>query len=137
MIDTERKAYQFVIPQDISELTPNKRHHWRVKALYAKAARELATISWLEAGKPRIDCPVAVRVLVERPRLVDYDNALAACKSTLDGVLSGNLLPDDSPRYVRALTIEQRKAAYHRVTITVIELQDVKGGGSYDVPTAA
>jgi len=123
MDDTKHKTWTFVIPQNISELTPNKRHHWHKKAQYVKAARELAEAIWMQAGRPQIDCRVAVRVLVERPRPLDYDNALAACKATLDGLLAGNLLPDDSPAYIRAMTIEQMKSKHHQVTITVIELR--------------
>ena len=123
-----QKQYQFIINADISPFSPNQRSHWRKKAAQVAEARGLATVAWYEAGGHRIRKPVAVELFVERPRLLDHDNAVASCKPFIDGCLSGALLPDDSPEWVWTLTIRQAKRKYHRLTITATVIQEDNNG---------
>ena len=123
-----QKQYQFIINADISPFSPNKRSHWRKKAAQVAAARDLATLAWYGADRPHIRQPVAVELFVERPRLLDHDNAVASCKPFIDGCLSGALLPDDSPEWVWMLTIRQAKRKYHRLTITATVMEEGDNG---------
>lgn len=108
---TTPEPIEIVVPFDPQRLSPNLRLHYLERARRNKRAREAARLGWLQAGRPRMQEPALVTVIVRRPRRIDPDNALAACKSALDELLSPRnngcgVLPDDSSQWVRYSPVE-------------------------------
>src|SRR5215469_5315057 len=67
------------------------------------------------------DDRVIVGIVMFRCRILDKDNAYAACKSITDCLRQVDLIPDDTERAI-ALTVEQRKVDHRdsqRTEITI------------------
>lgn len=95
-----------LVSYDPNLLSPNNRYHWAEKALKIKRARMLAKAAWLHAGAPRFTVPVTCKITICRGRMIDADNALAACKALIDGIFGGNATPDDSAKWVSFAPVE-------------------------------
>lgn len=91
-----------------TELNPNSRCHWAVKAKAVKAYRKdagwatCASKAWANSAGP---IHLKITFLLPSKRRYDLDNLLARIKSGLDGIADG-LAVDDS-RFT--LTIEKGK----------------------------
>lgn len=91
---------EITIHYDVNRLSPNKRDFWATKAKKIKAARTLAAQAWRDAGALVFSVPVSCEITIYRGRTIDADNALACCKSLIDGIFGGNATPDDSSKWV-------------------------------------
>jgi hypothetical protein len=56
---------------------------------------------WLKVGRPRLEVPVDVEIVVKRGRVLDPDNAQAGCKPIIDALFKNAVTPDDSQQWVR------------------------------------
>lgn len=100
---TERLT--IVAPLPTRRLFPNARSHWRPKAKETsknRNASRVAAISavrsikgWRSYGFPWSDVVVRITWYRKTRRVIDADNALAALKSTIDGVVDSAVLDDD------------------------------------------
>lgn len=104
---TDAAEVVITITFDIARCSPNRRMHWRTRAREAKAARAAARWAWRISGEPRAIGPVEVSILIRRGRVMDEDNALASCKSLLDGLLNDGVTPNDSLAWVRHVEVGQ------------------------------
>jgi len=100
-------ARSVLVQYDIQKLSPNQRIHWRERAKRAKTAKFCADAAWRTAGRPSFDGPIWYSLIVYRGRVVDQDNAVAACKSILDALFKGRVVPDDSERWAKLKSVEQ------------------------------
>ena len=90
------------LPWPPSCLSPNSRAHWRVKAKAAAKARRDAAIACQAAGVralPWDAMQVAITFCAPTRRPYDLDNALARCKSLLDGVADATGVDDSQWNY--------------------------------------
>lgn len=92
---------------DVNRLNPNfiSRLHWGAITTRKNGARYAAKVAWLQAGRPRVEVPVDVEVVVRRGRALDDDNAWAALKWVRDVLFKDAITVDDSPRWVRYLPL--------------------------------
>lgn len=97
------------VPVDIARTSPNAltRLMWQERGRRKKTAKEAARVVWVCAGRPRVDCPVIVDIVIRRGRKLDADNALAACKPAIDGLFKDGLVPDDGPRWLTIGEVRQ------------------------------
>jgi hypothetical protein len=97
-----RVVCRLILPIDVGPMSPNRTlgRHWSYREKHKKAAENTAYAIWHKAGKVRANGPVVVTYIIHRPRLLDGDNALAACKNVGDSLFKGRITPDDSPEWV-------------------------------------
>ena len=62
-----------------------------------------------------------VTIISRRKRLLDQDNLFV--KATLDAIVRAGLIPDDSPRYLKALHVRQEKGK-PKTIITIEEVRE-------------
>lgn len=95
--------------------TPNARRHWRVTALDNETWKGAARISALAAlpavWEPLRRCTVDVTFVFATKARHDWDNAIAAQKPVLDGIVSAGVIADDSTDVIARLQFwcEHRK----------------------------
>jgi hypothetical protein len=94
-------------------LSPNSRKHWAARLRPKAQARQMAYLAAREAcwedAWPAFDGPVTVRITIgwaKGRKSVDGDNALAMCKSYVDG-LNGIVWADD--KLCRFEPVEQER----------------------------
>jgi hypothetical protein len=117
---------------DPNQLNPNRvgRMHYRVQTLRKNVSRTAAKYAWLEAGGPRFRVPVDVVVKLYRGRALDDDNAWAALKWVRDVLFKDAITPDDDPRWVRYLPLQQFWARkYQGSEVVVFEVRRRGGSG--------
>jgi Holliday junction resolvase RusA-like endonuclease len=62
-------------------------------------------------GRHRINLPVRLHVIFHTTRRLDLDNITAGTmKVILDGLKATHILPDDSPRWIRRMTVASEKS---------------------------
>jgi crossover junction endodeoxyribonuclease RusA len=100
---------QFVVSLPCPEraLSPNAHIHWRDKAAATKVARKQSWY-WFQRHKPRkwkvgpiileIEYRYGIGMRDYKPR--DVQNAIAALKPCLDGMVDAGVVPDDSHEWV-------------------------------------
>ena len=94
------------LPYPDKALWPNGRAHWAVKAREAKKLRTAAAWAAKAASIKIGDSPIPVHIVVHPKatgRIVDKDNAIAACKSAIDGIADALGIDD---RHFAAPTVE-------------------------------
>lgn len=70
-----------------------------------RAQTERVALAAAAQGMPGFTCPVEVTITwVEPNRRRDVDNVAFAKKFVLDGMVRAGVIPDDSPRYVSAIS---------------------------------
>jgi crossover junction endodeoxyribonuclease RusA len=88
-------------------LTSNQRLHWRPKADRTKAIRDMALVWCRHTRPPKMQaatCAVEVKWSDRRQR--DAHNLQPTIKAAIDGIVGDyGLLPGDSDRYLKGLTI--------------------------------
>jgi hypothetical protein len=91
------------VPVNLRDLPgPNFRGNWGKHHRLKAAARLTASWAWAGAGKPRIDGPVVVDVLMAYPPpRLDDDNEVGGLKVLRDAVFNNAVTKDDSQRLVR------------------------------------
>lgn len=102
------------VPIDVGRTSPNARLHHYERGRRNRAAKDAARLVWIGAGRPTLDCPVIVDVVIRRARALDGDNALAACKPVVDGIFNDGLTPADSPKWVTFGTVTQEVGCQHK-----------------------
>ena len=109
-----------------TELSPNSRLHWAIKARAIKASREevgwLAKAQWKDQ-KPMMKARISYEFLIKNRRRRDADNLLAACKPFTDGLIdAGVIFYDDIEHLETGLnrTIFDTK---DETVITIVELR--------------
>ena len=109
-----------------TELSPNSRLHWAIKARAIKASREevgwLAKAQWKDQ-KPMMKARISYEFLIRDRRRRDADNLLAACKPFTDGLIdAGVIFYDDIEHLETGLnrTIFDTK---DETVITIVELR--------------
>ena len=100
-------AIHITVPVDPQKASPNQRGHWAKLAKVKKEFRDAAHLCWLAAGRPKAEGPVNVNVIIRRGRLIDQDNALACCKSLIDGLFNKAVTPNDSREWILNYTVNQ------------------------------
>lgn len=118
----------FTIQFDPGVLSPNriKGRHWAVTAPLRARARAAARQAWMAAGRPKSEGPVVVNLVIYRGRVMDNDNAIAACKPIFDGIFNGQITPDDSARWVRIGEIHWRTGAkYAKCPAVTVQVKSV------------
>lgn len=119
MTDNEKlPAVLIRVPWDVQRTSPNQRKHWRAWARIKKDAQEAARYGWMLAGRPVFTERVRVSIIVRRARVIDQDNAWAACKPLVDQIFNAKrnagegALPDDSQKWLElgSVTLQTGKA---------------------------
>jgi hypothetical protein len=100
-------AIHITVPVDAQRASPNQRGHWAKLAKVKKEFRDAARLCWIAAGKPKVDAPVNVNVIIRRGRVIDQDNAQACLKSLIDGLFNDAVTPNDSRKWVLNYTVNQ------------------------------
>ena len=100
-------SFTVTIPLPPAAVSPNARLHWGDRARAVKAARREAWY-WFRRFLPADWIRVPVRIEVEyhcpkaakgyRPR--DIQNAIAALKPAIDGMVDAGVIPDDSRNWL-------------------------------------
>lgn len=92
---------KLTLPFPPRDLNPNSHVNRWVKAAAAKQYRYACKIEALQArDRKRIALKAPVRAVVTiqcGKRMLDKDNAIAAFKAGMDGIVESGLIPDDSP----------------------------------------
>lgn len=109
--------------------SPNqtRREHWAKRAAAAKLWKHdafYAAIEAREVWRGRVRFPLAsadVRLVIVSPTTVrrDPDNAVAAMKPLIDGLVQAGILADDSFAVVRNLTVALERGTPAAVRIEV------------------
>lgn len=100
-------AFTATIPLPSTRLSPNLRKHWADFRSAVRAGRKEGWY-WFRRWKPADWKPVPVRINVlyhcpksaagYKPR--DIENAIAAMKPMIDGMVDAGVIPDDSSRWL-------------------------------------
>lgn len=100
---------RLTIKVDLGAWLPNKMKKYKLKTRMKMSwpAWTAAKSEWLKAGSPKARGKVGYELIVRRAREADDDNLIAAFKNFRDGIFVNAITPDDSPRYVKFLGIEQ------------------------------
>ena len=109
-----------ILPWPDRKLSPNARVHWAQKSKAAKVARNTAlALSWDAFGKV-VDWEGDVHVQLDfyppSKRRYDLDNAIAAMKSSLDGI--ADALSVDDSRFCLHTKMHAEVRGLVEVTIT-------------------
>lgn len=94
--------FEVTLPWPPVALNPNSRTHWAKRAEAAAKTRRDARIACMGAGcraLPWQTMHVALTFRAPTARAYDLDNALARCKSTLDGVADATGIDDQHWTY--------------------------------------
>lgn len=94
----------------------NRREHWGTKARRVKREREAVATALRRHHRPAAP-PASVQLVLVRPRRLDSDNAVAACKAARDAVASWLGIDDGDPR--TAWHYAQRHGAQHALEIAI------------------
>lgn len=90
-----------ILPFPARALSPNERTHYQAFAAAKKLYRQQCKIDALVARKAKtikLEAPVLARLtFICKGQLWDEDNALAAFKAGLDGIVESGLIPGDDP----------------------------------------
>ena len=86
-----------------SELSPNSRVHWAIKAKAVKASREeigwLAKAQWHD-DKPMMKARISYTFHIKDKRHRDMDNLLAMAKPWQDGLIDAGVIFNDDAQYL-------------------------------------
>lgn len=117
-------AFVVDLPLPVKALSPNAHLHWREKHKATSAARKNSWY-WFRRFMPNGWKPAPIEIAVQyrwgpsaqgyRPR--DVQNAIAALKPMIDGMVDAGIIPDDSAKWL----------SWGRVQIVRCALGDVPG----------
>ena len=98
----------------------SKSSHWQASKEIAQWREDAAWTVKAKRLKP-LEGPVTIHVYPQTSgRLTDCASCVLAVKGIVDGLVDANLLVDDSPKYVEAITFHSpRKAKQDGLTITI------------------
>ncbi len=106
MTTTTGRTFTLTLPMPEPVLFPNARPHWSVRAKAVKAYRGLCGVlarvarygereAFGDFDRPMAHARLSLRFVFCRRRRTDPDNALAAFKSGLDGLVDAGILAGD------------------------------------------
>ncbi len=109
-----------------SELNPNSRLHWAVKARAVKASREeigwLAKVQWHD-DKPMMRARISYEFHTKDKRRRDLDNLLSSAKAWQDGLIDvGVIFYDDADH----LEIGSVKVVPDNTERTIVTVEEIK-----------
>ncbi len=103
--------------------------HYQKRASHVRAARE--AFAWLAISEdiPRLDAVTisAVPLAKDRRGIQDVGACLPMVKAAVDGIVDAGIIPDDDPRYVRALTFYPTEVTSGRSGLRLIITEAPKG----------
>ena len=96
-------------------------HHWRIHNKERADLRAWAAYETCRAGTA-FDVPVVVEALMTTPhhQLADCDAIAPAVKHVIDGMVDGGAIPNDSPKWVRAVTYRAPEKTDTRTLIVLM-----------------
>ena len=74
------------LPLPDMRLSPNGRGNWQMRNRLTKAARALAAVATRPAWRGQAITAATYRIVMWRQKRIDDDNAVAVCKSYVDGI---------------------------------------------------
>lgn len=97
------------LPLDLYIASPNvlNGQHWAKIKKIRDDVHLLAQAAWVQAGRPRAAGPIVYDVTSRRPRRLDDDNAVAACKFIADALFKGRIIPNDSVKWAKLGKVNQ------------------------------
>lgn len=111
---------KIILPWPISDLSPNARGHWAIKARAKKTYRALCVAHARSQGLTRSDAErlhLKITFVPPNRRARDLDNLLASLKSGLDG-LCDVLGVDDSKWSIEISKAEDRIGGFVEIVVT-------------------
>ena len=110
-----------------SELSPNSRIHWAVKARAVRASREeigwTAKSQWIDQP-PMIYARVSYKFEVKDKRHRDIDNLISSCKSFQDGLVDAGIISSDDSEHLK---LGQCSVEQSDVSRTIIRIEEMVG----------
>ena len=113
---------RILLPWPTSDLSPNARGHWAIKARAKKAYRTLCAWQAKSQGATRMDAErlhLKITFVPPNRRARDLDNMLASCKSGLDG-LCDVLGVDDSKWSIEISKAEDRIGGFVEIEVNAV-----------------
>lgn len=110
-----------ILPWPTSDLSPNARGHWAIKARAKKAYRTLCAWEAQSQGLGRIYAErlhLKITFVPPNRRARDLDNLLASCKAGLDG-LCDVVGVDDSKWSIEISKADDRIGGFVEIVVTV------------------
>ena len=107
------------------DLNPNSRLHYMNVYRAKAAAKDEAIAMVLQQGKPAVPyerANITVTWVAKDKRRRDFDNLFAALKATIDGLVEGGLIMDDSAAHV-SYTLRYEQGDTDNTIIEVEEIQ--------------
>ena len=121
----KRKLVIIIEHLPYTELSPNARHHWAVKARAIRASREeigwLAKVEWHD-DEPMMRARISYEFQVKDKRHRDLDNLLAMCKPWQDGLIDAGVIFYDDAKHLELGYIKVIQGNVEQSIITVEEL---------------
>lgn len=121
-------SFSVTLPLPPRECSPNARLHWAPKARATRAARRVAWY-WFQREKPAYwtPKPVTLEITYHCPRSCDgyrprdVQNAIAALKPMVDGMVDAGIVLDDSAEWVSwgVFDITRRRIEGRKPGVTV------------------
>ncbi|MEM9521588.1 MAG: hypothetical protein AAGA37_19925 [Actinomycetota bacterium] len=100
--------------------------HWWANAAEDAQLRAWAGHKTTQAGV-RFDEPVVIEAVMTSPhKLADCDAIGPPVKHVIDGMVDGGAIPDDSPEWVRSLTLHAPEKAETRTLVVLMRPADRK-----------
>ena len=88
----------------VRSINSERSAHWSKRAKDAENWREAFWARGLEQGVRFGSVHITAEIIQKRP-LADCGNGIPSIKAAIDGLIDARVLPDDSPEYVRSITM--------------------------------
>jgi crossover junction endodeoxyribonuclease RusA len=88
----------------VRSLNAERSAHWTKRSAHAQEWREKF---WVEGAQNRhrfTAVNITAEIVQKRP-LTDCGNGMPTIKAAIDGLIDAGVLPDDSPEYVKSITM--------------------------------
>ena len=125
-MDTERKLKIVLAHLPYTELSPNSRVHYMVKARAVKASREeigwLAKAQWHDA-QPMMKARISYEFHTKDKRHRDLDNLLAMAKPWQDGLIDAGVIFYDDADHLEIGSVRVIQSDAEQTIIKVEELE--------------
>lgn len=91
-------------PGRVRSINSERSTHWSKRAKDAENWRE--AFYWLgKQARVKFGSVNIIAEIVQKKPLADCGNGLPSIKAAIDGLIDAGVLPDDSPEYVRSITM--------------------------------
>jgi len=122
------KKIKLILPYPPSELLPNKKSSWRTKMRVSRNFKQLCLALLVEQDYYMsylyMDCQVTLDITFIPPskKMADYDSLFRALKPGIDAIVDASIIKDDSPKYIKKVTLQMGKPdKEHPHTEVIIE----------------